>query len=248
MRTSDNNCWDCLIFQASGLEGLVDILALKGYPPADEYYSVIAYNSSKDLTPETHYIVDAVNFEVFGIYPSRKEATAEIVSPTKEWDGKEQVVVSGVKWHKYYESKKGVSHTEYVKKQGVSSIAEFSRLSGESTQNLTNWYRNKPQRFDLLLFGALREKFQEEVQKVSMETGSIEGRALSRGVEEAIWQNAWNNTEPKTPKHLDAPTVQTSEAVINSSDLEKLTDQIHKAILRINELEGRLHDFEDQNK
>jgi hypothetical protein len=50
--------------------------------------------------------------------------------------------------------------SEQCKKAGLDSLAEFSRISGESVTNLVNWHKKYPIRFRLLLAGAVIEKRQ----------------------------------------------------------------------------------------
>ena len=44
------------------------------------------------------------------------------------------------------------------KSAGLDSLAEFSRITGESVTNLVNWHKNRPLRFKLLLAGAVLVK------------------------------------------------------------------------------------------
>jgi len=46
----------------------------------------------------------------------------------------------------------------WVKMQGVDSLVEMARVSGTHRQTLENWYRNKPDLFDLVLVGIMVEK------------------------------------------------------------------------------------------
>lgn len=50
--------------------------------------------------------------------------------------------------------------SEQCKAAGLDSLAEFSRISGESVTNLVNWHKKYPIRFSLLLAGAAIEKRQ----------------------------------------------------------------------------------------
>ena len=50
--------------------------------------------------------------------------------------------------------------SEQCKEAGLDSLAEFSRISGESVTNLVNWHKKYPIRFRLLLAGAVIEKRQ----------------------------------------------------------------------------------------
>lgn len=52
--------------------------------------------------------------------------------------------------------------SDTVKSYGFVSMAEVARLSGESEQNLINWSRNKPRKFELLLKGLVHEKMLSE--------------------------------------------------------------------------------------
>jgi hypothetical protein len=51
-----------------------------------------------------------------------------------------------------------MSPSEQCKKSGLDSLSEFVRISGESEQNLLNWYKKRPLRFRLLLSGCVNEK------------------------------------------------------------------------------------------
>ena len=53
-----------------------------------------------------------------------------------------------------------LSPSEQCKAAGLDSLAEFSRISGESVTNLVNWHKKYPIRFRLLLDGAVIEKRQ----------------------------------------------------------------------------------------
>jgi hypothetical protein len=44
--------------------------------------------------------------------------------------------------------------SEQCKAAGLKSLAELSRLSGQSTQTLINWARDKPELFALVVAGA----------------------------------------------------------------------------------------------
>jgi hypothetical protein len=48
--------------------------------------------------------------------------------------------------------------SQQCKAAGLDGLAEFVRISGESEQNLMNWHKKRPQRFRLLLAGAVIEK------------------------------------------------------------------------------------------
>lgn len=41
--------------------------------------------------------------------------------------------------------------SEECKQAGLKSLAELSRISGESVQTLNNWHKNKPFRFEAML-------------------------------------------------------------------------------------------------
>lgn len=45
--------------------------------------------------------------------------------------------------------------SEQCKAAGIKSLAEFVRLTGESKENLINWHRDRPRRFELLLAGVI---------------------------------------------------------------------------------------------
>lgn len=50
--------------------------------------------------------------------------------------------------------------SEVAKAYGFTrGIAEVAEISGESQQNLYNWYQKYPRRFELLLIGAAAERF-----------------------------------------------------------------------------------------
>lgn len=48
--------------------------------------------------------------------------------------------------------------SEQCKAAGLSSLAELSRVSGQSVQTLINWHRHKPELFALVLAGAVATK------------------------------------------------------------------------------------------
>jgi hypothetical protein len=48
--------------------------------------------------------------------------------------------------------------SDQCKAAGLKSLAELSRISGESVQTLNNWHRNKPKLFEIVLKGCLEEK------------------------------------------------------------------------------------------
>lgn len=43
------------------------------------------------------------------------------------------------------------------KEAGLKSLAEFARITGESKENLINWHRDRPRRFELMLKGVTSE-------------------------------------------------------------------------------------------
>lgn len=45
--------------------------------------------------------------------------------------------------------------SEQCKAAGLKSLAELSRVSGESVQTLINWNKNKPQLFKVLIAGVV---------------------------------------------------------------------------------------------
>lgn len=49
--------------------------------------------------------------------------------------------------------------SEKAKAAGLKSLAELAGVSGESVQTLNNWYKKKPRLFELVLKGAVAEKF-----------------------------------------------------------------------------------------
>jgi AcrR family transcriptional regulator len=48
--------------------------------------------------------------------------------------------------------------SEQAKAQGLRSLAEVVRLSGVSYQTLTNWHRDKPELFEVVLLGCEAKK------------------------------------------------------------------------------------------
>lgn len=56
--------------------------------------------------------------------------------------------------------------SEKVKAAGLKSLAELSEKSGESVQTLNNWHKNKPRVFELLLKGAVAEKFANSIEQI----------------------------------------------------------------------------------
>ena len=47
------------------------------------------------------------------------------------------------------------SPSEQCKAAGLKSLAELSRITGESVQTLINWHKNKPLLFKVLIAGAV---------------------------------------------------------------------------------------------
>lgn len=47
--------------------------------------------------------------------------------------------------------------SEQCKAAGLNSLAELVRLTGESKENLINWHRDRPRRFELMLKGVMSE-------------------------------------------------------------------------------------------
>lgn len=47
--------------------------------------------------------------------------------------------------------------SEQCKEAGLKSLAEFARLTDESKENLINWHRDRPKRFELILKGVMSE-------------------------------------------------------------------------------------------
>lgn len=45
--------------------------------------------------------------------------------------------------------------SEACKAAGLKSLAELSRVTGESVQTLNNWHKNKPRLFEILVAGAV---------------------------------------------------------------------------------------------
>ena len=50
-----------------------------------------------------------------------------------------------------------MSPSEQCKSAGLKSLAELSRISGESVQTLINWHKNKPKLFSVLIAGAIHK-------------------------------------------------------------------------------------------
>ena len=51
--------------------------------------------------------------------------------------------------------------SEQCKQAGLKSLAELSELTGESVQTLNNWHKSKPERFEIVLIGAIAKKRSE---------------------------------------------------------------------------------------
>ena len=49
--------------------------------------------------------------------------------------------------------------SEKAKAAGMKSLDELAEISEESVQTLNNWFKKKPRRFELILKGAVAEKF-----------------------------------------------------------------------------------------
>ncbi len=49
------------------------------------------------------------------------------------------------------------------KNAGLKSLCELSDITGQSVQTLNNWHKYKPKLFDLLLVGAVTEKFERKL-------------------------------------------------------------------------------------
>lgn len=47
--------------------------------------------------------------------------------------------------------------SEKAKKTGLVSLSQVSKMTGVSTQTLNNWFKNKPQLFDIVLKGCKNE-------------------------------------------------------------------------------------------
>ncbi len=50
-----------------------------------------------------------------------------------------------------------------AKAYGLKSLTEVSGLTGVSLETLTNWHRNKPKLFHIVLAGCLSEKNAKEI-------------------------------------------------------------------------------------
>jgi hypothetical protein len=65
--------------------------------------------------------------------------------------------------------------SEKAKSLGFKSLAELSKLSGESVQTLINWHRNYPQRFEFIAVGVMScdshvaHRYIERVRKAQIE-------------------------------------------------------------------------------
>jgi len=51
--------------------------------------------------------------------------------------------------------------SEICKAAGLKSLAELSRITGESVQTLNNWHKNKPRLFEVLVAGAVAVRDRE---------------------------------------------------------------------------------------
>ncbi len=49
---------------------------------------------------------------------------------------------------------------------GLESIVELAEISGESVETLSNWYKNHHRRFELILKGAIAEKFARGIENI----------------------------------------------------------------------------------
>lgn len=56
--------------------------------------------------------------------------------------------------------------SEKAKAAGMKSLAELAEISGESVQTLNNWHKNKPRLFDLVLKGAVAERFAKNIDQI----------------------------------------------------------------------------------
>ena len=54
--------------------------------------------------------------------------------------------------------------SEKCKAAGLKSLAELSEMSGQSVQTLTNWNKNKPLLFGLVLRGAVVAKLERALE------------------------------------------------------------------------------------
>lgn len=59
--------------------------------------------------------------------------------------------------------------SEKVKSAGLSSLAEVSRMTGQSVQTLGNWYKDKPDLFDVVLSGCLAIKEEKNINQLLKE-------------------------------------------------------------------------------
>lgn len=71
--------------------------------------------------------------------------------------------------HEYYENcgrygcpncegETGMTPAQRAKEMGLKSLTEVKSFTGVSLQTLTNWHRNKPELFDVVLIGCLTKK------------------------------------------------------------------------------------------
>ena len=63
--------------------------------------------------------------------------------------------------------------SERCKLAGLKSLAELAEMTGESVQTLNNWYKNKPQRFEIVLIGAI-SKYKKQPEGKAMYTVYID--------------------------------------------------------------------------
>jgi len=56
--------------------------------------------------------------------------------------------------------------SEKAKAAGLKSLAELAEISGESVQTLNNWFKKEPRRFELVLKGAIAEKFSRSLEQI----------------------------------------------------------------------------------
>ena len=56
--------------------------------------------------------------------------------------------------------------SEQVKGAGLKSLVELSSITGQSEQTLINWYKKKPDLFDVVLLGAITRKWFEKLSKI----------------------------------------------------------------------------------
>ena len=56
--------------------------------------------------------------------------------------------------------------SQQAKAAGLKSLAEVSRITGQSIETLNNWSRNKPDLFEVVLLGAKAKKRTARVQEM----------------------------------------------------------------------------------